>query len=93
MGTLKSQFQWCWHIRFNINSVRSKLSLPGTTWVKVWTSIRTGGSGFKGISTELSVLLAIVSIVVMIGRTCFAPKVAVSGTKLRIVTNRKKLGL
>lgn len=56
---MKSQLQWRWHILFNMKNVRSKLSSPVTKWVKVWTSIRTGGSG------DLSVLLAAASIAVM----------------------------
>lgn len=69
-----------------MKNVRSKLSLPGTKWVKVWTTTRTGGSG------DVSVLLAVVSIIVMIGKDHASYQVAVSRTKLRAVTNKKKLG-
>jgi hypothetical protein len=52
--------------------------------VKVWTNTRTGGS------VELSVLLAVGSIVVMIGKDMLVLRRAVSVTRLLNVTKKRE---
>lgn len=53
-------------MRFIMNMVLLRPSLPGTKCVNVWTNIRTGGSGLKRIGSGCSVCLAAVSIATLI---------------------------